>query len=152
MRLRQNHAVWAPRQFVMLRKSFLVFLKFWRIHKAGQGHSPFLLFEPYSIRILGPQSGRNNNPPRHSQQKMARRGTPPPVFWQRVRICLIRTMAMKALPASSPMWCMVQMLGWFNAETACASRRKRDRLCGSWLRHQQELRVTKRCRRVSSAL
>ncbi len=23
-------------------------------------------------------------------------------------------MAMKALPASSPMWCMVQMLGWFN--------------------------------------
>lgn len=42
---------------------------------------------------------------------MAGRGTPPPVFWQRVRICLIRTMAMKALPASSPMWCMVQMFG-----------------------------------------
>ena len=27
---------------------------------------------------------------------------------------------------------MVQMLGWFRAEAALASRRKRSRACGSW--------------------
>src|ERR1700675_1766991 len=69
MRLRQNHAVRATRQFVVLLKPLLVFLKFRRIHKADQRHSPFSFSTaPDSLQFSVRKRG-NDTPQDTARQK-----------------------------------------------------------------------------------
>ena len=63
------------------------------------------------------------------------------------------SITMKVCPASSLISWMVQMLGWFRAEAARASRWKRSSDCGSEATSGgRNLRATKRPSLMSSAL